>query len=202
MSNQQIELFHFSCFGRSETKQENTGVASAKRTRNHDEIRNWTEQRGGIPTIVKGTNGLLRIDFIRGAKSGGREPSLEEIDWERWFQLFDENGLSFLFSPEKESKFFKLVSANPAEESDRASKPRRASERSDDSDADQTKTIVVSKNNGGWLVEIEDDDHRKTYHTKADAVHHARELARAHQPSELIIETAEGEEEQRVEYSR
>jgi hypothetical protein len=91
-------------------------VASAKRTRNHDETRNWAEQRGGIPTIVKGTNGLMRIDFIRGAKSGGRAPSLEEVDWKRWFQLFDDNALSFLYSPQKESKFFKVVSAKSRRE--------------------------------------------------------------------------------------
>ena len=175
-------------------------MASAKRTRDHDEIRNWTEQRGGIPTVVKDTEGLLRIDFIRGAKSGGRESSLEEVDWNRWFEIFDENGLTFLFSPEKESRFSKLISANPGDQGQRRNRSRGRSEHGQHSDAGQTRHVVVTKENGGWVVELDEDDERKTYHTKADAVHHSRELARKHESAELIIENAEGEEEQRVEY--
>jgi hypothetical protein len=178
-------------------------MASAKRTKNHQEIRNWAEERGGIPTIVKGTEGLLRIDFIRGAKSGGREQSLEEIDWDRWFKIFDENGLSFLHSPEKESKFFKLVSAAPGERSEGGREQRRTDgHRQASHDSNRQNTILVSKEENGWVVEIEDDGHRKAYRTKADAVHHARELARSRQPAELIIETVEGGEESHVNYGR
>lgn len=89
-------------------------MASGERTQDHGTIRKWVEARGGIPTIVKGTGGLLRIDFVEGARSGGREENLEEVSWERWFQLFDENDLVFLYSPEKESRFFKLVSEETA----------------------------------------------------------------------------------------
>lgn len=90
-------------------------MASAIRTRNHDEIRQWVEQRGGIPTVVKGTGGLLRIDFIQGPQSGGREASLEETEWERWFEIFDDNDLAFLCSPDPESRFFKLVRSQDKE---------------------------------------------------------------------------------------
>lgn len=86
-------------------------MASATRTREHDEIRRWVEERGGIPTVVKGTEGLLRIDFIEGEESGGREDKLEEVTWDRWFEIFDDSELDFLYSPEGDSKFFKLVSA-------------------------------------------------------------------------------------------
>lgn len=173
-------------------------MASATRTRDHDEIRRWTEARGGIPTIVKGTGGLLRIDFIRGAKSGGREASLEEIGWDKWFQIFDDNELSFLHSPEEDSKFFKLVTARPgeAETSDSAA----TSERRQDGDTEWSNVILVTKEDKGWLVAIEGDGHRKTYSTKSEAVHHARELARNHQPSELIIEKVDGDEENRIHY--
>jgi hypothetical protein len=85
-------------------------MSSAKRTRDHDEIRKWAESRGGIPTFVKGTgDGLLRIDFIEGKKSGGREENLDETTWEEWFEVFDDRGLEFLHVPEGESRFFKLV---------------------------------------------------------------------------------------------
>ena len=87
-------------------------MSSANKTQDHDVIRKWSEQRGGVPTIVKGTEGLLRIDFVKGSKSGGREDSLEEVDWEQWFEVFDKSHLTFLYSPERESKFFKLVSSD------------------------------------------------------------------------------------------
>lgn len=84
-------------------------MASAEKTRDHDKIRQWAESRGGIPTVVKGTGGLLRIDFVEGAQSGGREASLEETSWDKWFAVFDESDLDFLYSPDEESRFFKLV---------------------------------------------------------------------------------------------
>lgn len=81
-------------------------MASAETTRDHDTIRRWTEDRGGIPTIVDGTGGLLRIDFVEGNE---REPRLKETDWDEWFRIFDDRGLDFLHSPEDESRFFKLI---------------------------------------------------------------------------------------------
>lgn len=89
-------------------------MASAEHTQDHEAIRKWVESRGGVPTIVKGTGGLLRIDFVEGAGSGGHEDKLEEVEWEKWFEIFDENELAFLYSPEKGSKFFKLVKAESA----------------------------------------------------------------------------------------
>jgi hypothetical protein len=84
-------------------------MASAQKTRDLETIRKWTEERGGIPTIVKGTEGLLRIDFIKGPQSGGREESLEEVSWDEWFRTFAQSGLTFLYSAEPDNKFFKLV---------------------------------------------------------------------------------------------
>ncbi|MEW6472229.1 MAG: hypothetical protein AB1679_08160 [Actinomycetota bacterium] len=91
-------------------------MGSATRTAtDHDEIRRWVEEHGGQPAAVKGTGsggdpGVLRIDFPGGA---GQE-SLEPMDWDEWFQKFDENNLAFLYQTEKadggDSTFFKLVS--------------------------------------------------------------------------------------------
>ena len=84
---------------------------TSHKTTNHDEIREWVEARGGRPAIVRGTergdSALLRIDFA--------EPSenLEEVPWEEFFKIFDENNLEFLYQKEtadgKESRFFKFV---------------------------------------------------------------------------------------------
>jgi hypothetical protein len=81
-------------------------------------IRNWVEQRGGVPSIVKGTgkknagDGILRIDFP--GYSG--DESLQEIAWDEFFQKFDDSKLEFLYQEKtadgKESRFNKFVSSN------------------------------------------------------------------------------------------
>ncbi|MBZ9936952.1 hypothetical protein LB518_11655 [Mesorhizobium sp. BR1-1-16] len=67
-------------------------MSEAKKTRDHDEIRRWAEQRDGKPARVKtrGKGGILRIDF------GEPEDELEPISWEAFFEIFDENDLDFL----------------------------------------------------------------------------------------------------------
>lgn len=82
-------------------------------TVDHDEIRGWAEERGGVPATVKGTQrgrgpGVIRIDF-----PDGPEPKLEQISWDDWFDKFDENELAFLYQDKtasgKLSRFNKLV---------------------------------------------------------------------------------------------
>jgi len=88
--------------------------AESRTTTDHDEIRNWVEERGGNPARVKGTDksnsvGLLRIDYP--GFSG--EDTLEPITWEEFFQAFDENKLAFLYQDEtkdgQQSRFSKLI---------------------------------------------------------------------------------------------
>lgn len=86
---------------------------TAKATTDHDEIRKWVEARGGHPACVKGTRGkrsgcLLRIDFP--GFSG--EETLEPIEWDEFFEVFDDNDLAFLHQDTidgSESRFNKLV---------------------------------------------------------------------------------------------
>jgi hypothetical protein len=87
----------------------------SKTTTNHDTIKQWVESRGGFPATVKSTKddgepGLLRIDFP--GYSG--EDSLERIDWDSFFEKFEENDLALLYQEElksgEESRFCKLVS--------------------------------------------------------------------------------------------
>jgi hypothetical protein len=84
-------------------------------TTDHDEIRKWVEEHDGVPATVRGTGdgdeaGVLRIDFPGGAGTD----RLEHIDWEEWFQKFEESELAFLYQEHKasgeDSTFFKLVS--------------------------------------------------------------------------------------------
>ena len=82
-------------------------------TTNHDEIRKWVEERGGQPAIVKGTesgdSALLRIDYP--GYSG--EDTLEAIEWDEFFEIFDDNKLAFLYQEVTEdggkSRFSKFV---------------------------------------------------------------------------------------------
>ena len=91
----------------------------SKTTTDHEEIRNWVEERDGHPAIVKGTekggSALLRVDYP--GFSG--EDKLEEITWDEFFEIFDENKLAFLYQEKTEdgglSRFSKFVSRSSAE---------------------------------------------------------------------------------------
>jgi hypothetical protein len=84
-------------------------MSTAETPKDHDTIRKWVEARGGHPARVKGRGpgGILRIDF------GKPEESLEQISWDDFFKVFDENDLSFLHQDKTEdgktSRFNKFV---------------------------------------------------------------------------------------------
>jgi len=88
-------------------------MSEARKITNHDEIRKWAEARGGVPTVAKGTEkggegaGVLRFDFNE------REESLKEIDWDTFFDTFEEKNLALLAQDKtadgKTSRFFKFV---------------------------------------------------------------------------------------------
>lgn len=83
-------------------------------TADHEIIRKWAEERGGVPSTVKGTSpsgqtGLLRIYF----PDFGKNTPFQEISWEEFFKKFDEKNLAFLYQDKtrdgKPSRFFKFV---------------------------------------------------------------------------------------------
>jgi hypothetical protein len=84
-------------------------MSEAKTTTDHAAIRKWVEARQGRPARVKtsGPGGILRIDF------GKPEDNLEEISWEEFFRIFDENRLAFLHQERTEggdlSRFSKFI---------------------------------------------------------------------------------------------
>lgn len=95
--------------------------AESKVTTDHDEIRQWAEERGAQPSCVRGTGGegdigMIRLDFP--GYSG--EQSLEPISWDEWFEKFDESGLALLHQETtaggERSNFNKLVSRETANE--------------------------------------------------------------------------------------
>ena len=104
--------------------------AKATATTDHDEIRRWAEERGATPACVrdiggKGDMGMLRLDFP--GHSG--EESLEPIEWDQWFEVFDEEGLALLYQETTasgaQSNFNKLVSRDSVVTSKRRSLPAK-----------------------------------------------------------------------------
>jgi hypothetical protein len=78
----------------------------SKRTRDHDEIRRWAEERRGKPAMVEETK-ILRIDF------GKPEENFKQVSWDEFFKIFDDRDLEFLYQEETEdggvSRFNKFV---------------------------------------------------------------------------------------------
>ena len=82
-----------------------------KRTTDHETIRKWAEAREGKPAVISrdaGQSEMLRLDF-----PGYAEENLEEIDWDEWFDIFEENNLALIYQEEtkegESSNFNKLV---------------------------------------------------------------------------------------------
>ena len=98
-------------------------MASAHATTDHQEIRRWAEKHGGRPAKVEtgGPGGILRLDF------GEKDPNLEEISWDEFFKIFDDNDLALLIQAEpsesegRQSRFNKFVQRpkEPTPERDR-----------------------------------------------------------------------------------
>ena len=89
---------------------------SSETTTDHDRIREWTEARGGRPSVVRTGGehgGVLRLDF------GPKEENFEETGWDEWFEVFEESNLALIIQEQtadgKESRFNKLIGREHAE---------------------------------------------------------------------------------------
>lgn len=82
-----------------------------QRTTDHETIRKWAEARDGKPAVIsrdEEKTEMLRLNF-----PGYAEENLEEIDWDEWFDIFEENNLALIYQEEtkegESSNFNKLV---------------------------------------------------------------------------------------------
>ena len=87
-------------------------MSEGKVTTDHKQIRRWAEERGGKPATVKSTSsnegpGILRLDFEP------RDEGLEPVEWDDFFEKFEEEGLAFLYQDQtadgKVSRFHKFI---------------------------------------------------------------------------------------------
>lgn len=86
----------------------------SKTTTDHDTIKKWVEARDGEPSVVEETEdsgsggGLLRINF-----PDYDENNLKSISWDKFFEIFDDSKLEFLYQEEtsdgEQSRFSKFV---------------------------------------------------------------------------------------------
>jgi len=123
-------------------------MALSKTTQDHEEIKRWTEERGGKPAHVRNTEskediGILRLEF---PGFGEESSSLEEISWEDFFDKFDERKLALIYQEEtadgERSNFNKLVSAETAAEAETKSKRSNTRSRSAKKSAPAKKTVA------------------------------------------------------------
>jgi hypothetical protein len=124
----------------------------------HDEIRRWAEDRKASPACVRNTRGSNDIGIIRLDFAGyGSDASLEHIEWDQWFEKFDENNLALLVQEETASgtpsNFNKLVGREAAEAREHGIKTARhrpasgassGSQRRQPAQASKTKPTLVT----------------------------------------------------------
>src|SRR5262249_48818262 len=138
--------------------------ASSRVLVDHDEIQSWAEQRGAKPAAVRNTSddendgvGIIRVDFP--GYSGG--DSLEEIQWDEWFEKFDDNNLALVVQEKnangQPSNFNKLVNRENVEISSdqearstsrRSSAGHSASSRSNSGRTAKSKTAGARASSG------------------------------------------------------
>ncbi|CAN5372541.1 hypothetical protein BH23BAC1_BH23BAC1_12350 [soil metagenome] len=68
-------------------------------TYNHDEIKNWAEEKKGTPALVyktkpEGTISTLAIDFEENPLT---DDTMEKISWEKFFELFEKKLLALQY---------------------------------------------------------------------------------------------------------
>ncbi|EJC84033.1 hypothetical protein Rleg4DRAFT_6199 [Rhizobium leguminosarum bv. trifolii WSM2297] len=85
-------------------------MSSSETTTDHKVIQKWAEKRDGKPAVIRAGGkggGVLRIDF------GEKEEEFDEIGWDEFFKIFDDNKLAFLYQDKtkdgKTSRFNKFV---------------------------------------------------------------------------------------------
>lgn len=88
------------------------GQGEPKNTTDHDVIKKWVESRDGNPAVIVNDGEkteLLRLNF-----PDYDEDNLENIDWDKWFDIFDDRKLALIYQEKtregETSNFNKLVS--------------------------------------------------------------------------------------------
>lgn len=122
--------------------------SSSRVLTDHDEIQRWAEERGARPAAVRTTHtddnvGIIRLDFP--GYSG--EGSLEEIEWDEWFDNFDDHKLALIVQDEtadgEQSNFNKLVSRDNVESEGSGRAERSSGNKNSSRRGSKTKSVAA-----------------------------------------------------------
>jgi len=78
-------------------------MSQTEETKDLIKIEKWVKKRAGVPAIVKDTKDLLRIKF------DSLDSSLDEITWAKFFKIFKDNKLIFIYESDEASRFCKFI---------------------------------------------------------------------------------------------
>jgi len=80
-------------------------MATAEKTKDHGAIREWIEVRGG-------THRVWQVSIYCEWTSGEKEESFDELNWSKFVEVFDREGLKFLYDPDAKSRFNEFISGD------------------------------------------------------------------------------------------
>ncbi|MDX1667317.1 MAG: hypothetical protein R3350_08810 [Saprospiraceae bacterium] len=66
-------------------------------TVDHDEIKSWAESRKARPVQIQKFEGENILDRVKFRFPSERFPEEEDLTWEQFFEIFDEERLEFVF---------------------------------------------------------------------------------------------------------
>lgn len=82
-------------------------------TRNHDVILQWSKLRKALPSVVGKVEGRDGGDVLGIDLPGYGHKRLKKVGWDKWFNMFDQRNLVFLYQERKKdgskSTFCKVV---------------------------------------------------------------------------------------------
>ncbi len=88
--------------------------ATAKTTTDHDQIRGWARERGAQPVALLDDDGKDSGGIELAFADHQDDANLEPIDWDLWFERFDQRDLALVFQDHtasgETSNFNKLIS--------------------------------------------------------------------------------------------
>ena len=79
------------------------------KTTDHNTIKQWAKQHSATPATVRDKGQRADTSIIRFDMVGSNE-QLHKINWEHFFELFEQNELALVYEPD--SNFNKFISRN------------------------------------------------------------------------------------------
>jgi hypothetical protein len=80
-----------------------------QKTRDLSVVQTWINRREAKPAVIKDTN-ILKIQFKDPVLSQcDPEDILEPISWQEFCKIFKKSNLLFLYEPNQNSEFYKII---------------------------------------------------------------------------------------------